>query len=200
MSQVVITLKHSHNQRHDLALPMDVRAAILAPAIGQALKLSVPQGQTFKLTVLDGKVRRVIESSETLLDANVMFGDILEIEETAQETPSSPPPQALVGWLQFENGEVFRLNPTSTSIGRWSPGNNVDVDLAGQDEKKQVSRQHAIIENRYGHYVIIDDSANGTWLQRKRIPKKEPQPLNSGDLLEFGGSHGVRLKFLLKPK
>jgi hypothetical protein len=197
MAQVVITLRYGKNQRADLALPNDIRALVLAPAIAAALQLEPLPGQAYALAVMDEKQRR-LNSGETLQDAGVMYGDTLELQATAERQQGEEPPLRATAWLKFENGEVFKLNPSTTLLGRWAPGVNVDVDLTPFDPKKQCSRQHAVIENRHGSYYLTDESANGTWLNGRKIPKSEGQVLKNSDVLNLSSAHSVRITFVLK--
>lgn len=86
-------------------------------------------------------------------------------------------------------GQLFRLRPSSTLIGR-DPGCDIVLD------DPTVSRQHAkirAIEGESGEktFVIHDlGTENGTFVNNEEITKKE---LNDGDLISLG-----RTKFVFK--
>ncbi|MEM3486284.1 MAG: FHA domain-containing protein [Candidatus Methanomethyliaceae archaeon] len=86
-------------------------------------------------------------------------------------------------------GQIFRLHPSSTLIGR-AP--NCDIVL----DDPAVSRQHAKVravegENKEKIFVIHDlGTENGTFVNDEEITKKE---LNDGDVISLG-----RTKFVFK--
>jgi hypothetical protein len=74
-------------------------------------------------------------------------------------------------------GESFRPSGERTRIGR-SP----DCDIFLDDVT--VSRNHAVLIEREGRYVVEDQgSLNGTFVNRKRI---ESAPLDEGDEVQIG--------------
>ncbi len=63
---------------------------------------------------------------------------------------------------------------------------DVDLGLDGGYDAG-VSRRHAIIAPSAGGFVIEDlSSANGTFLNGRRLPAQTPTPIRSGDELKFG--------------
>ena len=75
------------------------------------------------------------------------------------------------------SGEVFQLEGARTSVGR-SP----DCDIFLDDVT--VSRNHAVLVERDGHFFIEDQgSLNGTFVNRRRI---DNQVLENGDELQIG--------------
>ena len=81
-------------------------------------------------------------------------------------------------------GETFHPEGDRTTIGR-SPDCGVFLDDV------TVSRRHAVLEERDGHYYVEDQgSLNGTFLNRRRIESAE---LTDGDELQIGK---YRLTFL----
>lgn len=202
MNQVVITIQYSHNNQMDIALPIDVPCKLLASAIAQAVGLIGNDGVDYGLAIREGGKPITIDASHTLLDASVMFGDRLELVEYA---PGSIPNSAAArsrtlvsAFLLFDNGERYKLNPTITRIGRWAPGNGVDVDMTNFDRRKRVSRKHAIIEHRHGSFFVMDDdSTNGTTVNGQKIDQGDKRLLQNGDQIELGGDGGVRTRFVL---
>jgi hypothetical protein len=197
MSQVIVTICHS-NKHIDLALPIDVPSQVLARAIANALGIAAPPQQSFSLAIRAGKDIRQIAPTQTLLNADVMYGDILELSAGGM----MPAPRGLAeagALLKSDSGMVFPLNNLCTLIGRRAPGVNADVDLTPLDKSRVVHRRHATIERKGDQYVLVDEGgANGTWLNGQRLPSHQSQMLRDGDSIALGGSRGVGLKFVLK--
>jgi type VI secretion system protein len=91
--------------------------------------------------------------------------------------------------LKFQNSgampgnaaPVSMLGPSMT-IGR---GDSNDMVLPDPDQL--LSRNHCAIENHNGNVVVVDLSANGTFLNYSKIPLgRTPTPLNNGDVLCVG--------------
>ena len=204
MTSVFITLKFNPNQRVDLALPMDVPSKVLAPAIAQAIGLIENDHVEYGLAIREGNKQVAIDASRTLLEASVMFGDRLELVEHAPGSISDSTAERarmlVSAFLIFDTGERYKLNPGITRLGRWSPGNGVDVDLTTYDRGKRVSRSHAIIEFRHGSFFIVDDgSTNGTIVNCQKIEPGSECMMQNGDQIELGGDAGVRMRFILGP-
>jgi len=91
--------------------------------------------------------------------------------------------------LKFQNSgampgnaaPVAMLGPSLT-IGR---GDSNDMVLPDPDQL--LSRNHCAIEDHNGNVVVVDLSANGTFLNYSKIPLgRTPTPLNNGDVLCVG--------------
>lgn len=78
----------------------------------------------------------------------------------------------------------------STSMGRGDPERGLypDLDLTEYGAFRYgVSKRHLTLQPETpGLYLIDQGSTNGTWLNRKKIPANEKQPLAQGDLIEIG--------------
>lgn len=199
--RVVITLRYPNQQHLDLNLPADVPIQVLANAIARAVNIPEANSNNFLLVVCDGNRRVQLNEGKTLLDAGVMYGDILElVPGVTSSSGKEQKPQAyeaVSAYLVFQSGERFKLNPSITRLGRWAPGNNVDVDLTSFDHSKRVSRHHALIENKHGDYFILDDeSMNGTMLNGIQLKKGEQRMLTNGDQILLGGEGGVQTRFV----
>ena len=82
-------------------------------------------------------------------------------------------------WSNALTGERHEyVHGLPITIGRASSLNTIVLD------NKQVSRQHAWLEDDEGQLVIVDrDSTNGTYIEGKRIRRAA---LNSGDSFRIG--------------
>jgi hypothetical protein len=87
-------------------------------------------------------------------------------------------------------GKQFPLSSQESNIGRWDADGGVfpDVDLDSDDPEAKVSRRHARISLREGHYLIEDlGSTNGTFVNRgRRLAPGDLQPLKDGDEIIVG--------------
>ena len=87
-------------------------------------------------------------------------------------------------------GKEFPLSDQDANIGRWDADGGVfpDVDLDTDDPEAKVSRRHARISLRDGHYLIEDlGSTNGTFVNRgHRLASGERHPLKDGDEIIVG--------------
>jgi hypothetical protein len=81
------------------------------------------------------------------------------------------------------------------TVGRAVGDTSPDLDLADFDAKRKgVSRIHARLCPTLEALMLLDeDSSNGTYWNRLRLPGGTPQPLKDGDVIAFG-----RANFLLR--
>ncbi|KIN75697.1 type VI secretion system-associated FHA domain protein TagH [Sulfitobacter mediterraneus] len=81
------------------------------------------------------------------------------------------------------NGQPVTMRGGSLTVGR-GPAN----DLVLPDPDRMLSKNHFVLEEHDGRYVIVDLSTNGTFLNYSKVPLgRTPKPLNSGDVLSAGG-------------
>ncbi|WP_122074762.1 type VI secretion system-associated FHA domain protein TagH [Pseudophaeobacter sp. EL27] len=81
------------------------------------------------------------------------------------------------------NAEPVSMLGPSLTIGR---GDSNDMVLPDPDQL--LSRNHCAIEDHNGNVLVVDLSANGTFLNYSKIPLgRTPTPLNNGDVLCVGG-------------
>jgi type VI secretion system protein len=68
-------------------------------------------------------------------------------------------------------------------------GRGTDNDLVLPDAERVVSKQHCIIRQEDGRYVVVDLSANGTFLNDSadRLVRDHAVPLMAGDSIHLGG-------------
>jgi len=80
------------------------------------------------------------------------------------------------------NAELVSMLGPSLTIGR---GDSNDMVLPDPDQL--LSRNHCAIEDHNGNVLVVDLSANGTFLNYSKIPLgRTPTPLNNGDVLCVG--------------
>ena len=91
----------------------------------------------------------------------------------------------------LETGHILPLTTrTEFTLGRVSEGQPIipDIDLSPyQAHASGVSRMHAIVRHDGEHIMIMDlGSANGTFLNGRRLAANVEQPLAHGDMLALG--------------
>ena len=124
------------------------------------------------------KCGALLRTEEESSDTTLSFApeDIEEGDSVSLEGFESPALVVRAGGGRV--GEHFRPAGERTTIGR-SP----DCDIFLDDVT--VSRRHAVLMERDGHFVVEDlGSLNGTFVNRRRIETAEP--LDDGDELQIG--------------
>lgn len=102
-----------------------------------------------------------------------------------------------IATLLAENGISFPISEAETILGRNSSSKSIlnDIDLSKLDEKKIISRRHAMIQRKNNDFTLHDlDSRNGTYINGIRLSSTTPHALQNDDVIEFG-SGGVKLTF-----
>jgi len=129
-----------------------------------------------------------------------------EIQESAARVPSPPrnyQPTGVDAWGSLhllDTGQVLPLTGRNEfTLGRISEGQPImpDVDLSPyQAYASGVSRLHAVVK-RDGPRVILMDlgSANGTYINGKRLTTNVEQVLNHGDIVALGK---LKIQVLIK--
>jgi hypothetical protein len=100
----------------------------------------------------------------------------------------------------LDTGQVLPLSTRNEfTMGRVSEGQPImpDIDLSPyQAYAAGVSRLHAVIKRDGGRIVFIDlGSANGTYINGKRLTPNIEQVLNHGDIIALGK---LKLQVLIK--
>jgi hypothetical protein len=114
-----------------------------------------------------------------------------------------PPTVALKNWVTLhllDTGQVLPLAERSEfTLGRISEGQPImpDIDLSPyQAYANGVSRLHAVIKREASHIFLMDlDSANGTYINGKRLNPNVEHTLKNGDVVALGK---LKIQILLK--
>jgi len=122
----------------------------------------------------------VVDNSRTII-----VGD--EENETGErEQATIVARRTLVGWLvtysHDKEGNDYRIFEGKNVIGR-----DLDCDIAVANDKS-VSGKHAVITYRNKQYVILDTSANGTFVNYVDIGIGDKAELKDGDIIKVGGT------------
>jgi FHA domain len=115
-----------------------------------------------------------------------------------------PPPAVMVkNWVTLhlmDTGQVLPLAERNEfTIGRISEGQPImpDIDLSPyQAYASGVSRLHAVIKREASHIFLMDlNSANGTFVNGKRLNPNVEHTLKNGDVVALGK---LKIQILLK--
>ncbi len=184
MTQVIVTVHFEKSDPLDLSLPWEVPVEQIVEAMEEIFKVHRNVNSTLGLAKLIDNGKQNLSPEETLADANIVFGDQLQLL-----VHGSP-------YLFLNQGKRYSLDKNLIVIGRTTPQRQVDIDLTDLDTQRVISRQHAAIIRRDEDYFIKDtDSSNGVWVNNRRISTGTLRRLENSDVLQFGGSRGVELIF-----
>ena len=109
------------------------------------------------------------------------------------------------GWYGGSRTIEFSLNEGEfKTIGRKSQNSPVNIQLETNDDRMSRSHIQVSIQNGPNHstkLTITDKgSANGTYINSKRIPQNIEIPLNDNDTLRMGDSIFTFIKIVTPPK
>jgi len=136
-----------------------------------------------------------LTGKDSLITQHISTSQILE--ETSTRTPVAPrsyPLGAGDSWGSLhllDTGQVLPLTGRNEfTLGRISEGQPImpDIDLSPyQAYASGVSRLHAVVKRDNQRAIIMDlGSANGTYINGKRLTANVEQILNHGDIVALG--------------
>lgn len=110
---------------------------------------------------------------------------------------ATPPNEVTPTWrivlvsLEQNNKPVGLIIDSEITIGRTAGGATPDLDLTPFGASlKGVSRIHARLRPSMHSLALVDNnSSNGTYCNRSRIPPDTEQPLKEGDVIAFGQAY-----------
>src|SRR5574341_2430507 len=139
-----------------------------------------------------------------LTTQNIMTTGKIQERDLKQSVPTTAPPAIVSSsWVTrhlLDTGQVLPLAERNEfTLGRVSEGQPImpDIDLSPyQAYANGVSRLHAVIR-RGTHAVVLMDlgSANGTFVNGKRLDSNVEHPLENGDVVALGK---LKIQVLLK--
>lgn len=198
MDTVVVTLRQQ-NDEIDLELPVAIPFFMLTPILVEELakkNFELPGSDPANVTAHVINSKTIVRPHETLAQAGVVDGDILELTVARQAMAANTQlPQAKGTYLQCqETGKVFHCRGRAMLIGRL-PRHPISLHtLPGSDA---VSRTHANLVRRTDGYWIKDErSKNGTIVDGYMLEQGESLRLRPDSLIQFGVD-GPTLRFHL---
>ena len=141
---------------------------------------------------------------DTLTTQNITTEQFEKVQEpTPQGEDLYQPFDGSDAWGSLHLLDTGQVLPLSTrnefTMGRVSEGQPImpDIDLSPyQAYAAGVSRLHAVIKRDGGRIIFIDlGSANGTYINGKRLVPNVEQVLNHGDIIALGK---LKLQVLIK--
>jgi hypothetical protein len=141
-------------------------------------------------------------TTDTLTTLKMDLGQATEAPEPRRPPPISAAPSG-DNWVTLhllDSGQVLPLTERNEfTLGRVAEGQPVmpDVDLTPyQAFAHGVSRLHAIIKRGLEDIWLMDlESANGTFVNGRRLELNEECSLSNGDVVALGG---LKIQILLK--
>lgn len=196
MDIVVVTLR-LQQEEIDLELPIAVPLFMLTPILVEKLaKNDIPAAlkETEYVTahVINSKI--IVRPHETLGQAGVVDGDILELNASQQL------PQAKTNFTQGkgiylqcqETGQIFACRGRAMLVGRLP---HLPISLQNLPHNEAVSRTHANLLRRDDGYWLKDEhSTNGTIVDGYTLKPGESVHIRHGSVIQFG-SDGPILTF-----
>ena len=180
MTHVFITLQYAAGQRSDLGLPLDVSAQSLADTLAEMLQIPAAD-KVFNLSVISPKGVKEIPSSDTLAEAGVLCGMILQMD-------SKPLAEHTVSYLVDENGMAYPVRK-SVVLGKNVPGSSskVDLDFSALDKRNVLSTRHAYLLSQNNQLFLSDEYfSSGTWINGQRVKNGRRIALKYGDRISLG--------------
>jgi hypothetical protein len=140
---------------------------------------------------------------DTLTTQNITTQQFERVSERIPKNDSYQPFDGGDAWASLhllDTGQVLPLSMRNEfTMGRVSEGQPImpDIDLSPyQAYAAGVSRLHAVIKRDSNRIIFIDlGSANGTYINGKRLTPNIEQALNHGDIIALGK---LKLQILVK--
>ena len=142
--------------------------------------------------------------SDALVTQNITTAQVREALAKQPTNPlASPQVEVVTTWASLhllDTGQMLPLvDRNEFTLGRVSDGQPImpDIDLSAyQAYAGGVSRLHAVLK-RIGSRIVIMDlgSANGTYLNGRRLSPNVEQSINHGDIIALGK---LKIQILLK--
>jgi len=97
------------------------------------------------------------------------------------------------GYLQvvsgMDNGRKYNLDREVVRIGAIAQDGGTSNDIVVRDVEHMISRFHCEIHSQEGKFYVVDcNSANGTRVDKQRIPPGKPAQLKNGTRVDLGGT------------
>ena len=217
MIPVNVTIQYIRNgikETKRIRLGMEDRVGDVVTRLIHDLQLPLEQDDE-KISYYLSRQRQLLDESATLLNAGIQENEILQLMVIdPQATIGSAFSGGLLNRLSGKSGgeplpvsaaflhlsgELFcHLHHTRALIGRADakmgyPAEVLDADLTQLDEKRSVSRPHALIVYSSDEFTIRDlYSQRGVLINGVQMSPSKAEVLHDGDILGFGD---VKLRF-----
>lgn len=195
-NSVTVSLKLVDGQQRDFIFPLDVPVGNFISAITMGHELLNGSRSTLTLYRNVDGVLLHLKDDVCLGEAGVMNGDYLELRKIAEGEQSINQMRKAILRIQ-DSKQSFQIHKDLIVLGRYDPRHNIipEIDLTEFDTHKMVSRRHCSISYVNDQFKIVDlNSANGTYVNSRKIDSEHPRVLVHGDVVQFG-KEGIKLVF-----
>jgi hypothetical protein len=196
MDNVVITLQH-RDQEVDVDLPADLPLAHLGPILVESLlaededspwRALAPQNEETVCSARSIANGIVVRPSETLAQAGVVDGDILELMLVSVHQEAVRPPSTTATGRAYlrcvATDKIFNCRGRANLVGRTRQS---AINLSPLPESDVVSRRHAnIIRRRDGYWIKDERSTNGTIVDGYNLQPGERVRIRHNSRIQFG--------------
>jgi len=142
-------------------------------------------------------VRMMRKQSIRLRETNKQLEQALKGAPASALPVAAPPaPAGTEGTLQAEakayfiapqTGNIFPVFSNDALLGRFDSvtGMRPEIDLTNEDQSRNISRRHARLVIKDGHFYIAEEigTMNGTFLNGQKLPNGVLTPIRDGDEL-----------------
>ncbi len=163
----------------------------LLPVDESTLREILDQGAEVCLKILGGSSQRLREALRLVSVAPAAAKDTEKVSTDKVKKPKIKAIASSQRLVHTPSGTEIEIpERDEVKIGRHDSvtGTDPDIDLAEFDSEHSLSRAHAQMYRRDGKIFVADDvgSANGTYVNGKRVKKGSPVELKEGDEIRFG--------------
>ena len=110
-----------------------------------------------------------------------------QVREAKPKVVAPQQSEAIAYFLSKASGNVFPVFKSDSLIGRFDSvtGMTPEVDLTQEDAARNISRRHARVVVKEGHFFVAEEigTMNGTFLNGQRLPNGVLTPIKDGDEL-----------------
>ena len=161
------------------------------------------KGTNISGTVFCSACGAQLEYSDMLITQNISTAQVRESLTNLPTHPLSSSQVEVTAWASLHLLDMGQMLPLMDrdefTLGRISEGQPImpDLDLSAyQAYANGVSRLHAILKRTGSRIIIMDlGSANGTYLNGKRLNPNIEQTITHGDIIALGK---LKMQILLK--
>jgi len=178
----------------------DAKLLPVDPSTFDQMLREYPEVAVRMLRSLCNRLRKYEDDAQA---ANQVAGQVLgdaarhelsQLVPVPAEAPVAATPSAdgrATARLVHASGVEFPLlSEQEAVVGRFDPVTQLapEVDLTKLDPQRSLSRRHAKVRGEGGSFFVREEigTANGTWLDGKRLPTGVEHPLTNGSRLRFG--------------
>jgi len=176
----------------DAFLRGDLKGAGQALSVAEKIAPGDPAMQALRRAIDAARARR--DSSLAIAGAGLLAVLVAGAAFFVKRRGKKAPYLEILSGL--DKGKKFNIDQELLHLGAIEQDGGEKNDIVLRDAERMVSRFHAQILSRQGRLFLLDvGSANGTFLDKKRVSARKPYPLKNGSRVNFGGTCLVRIGY-----